>query len=676
MRAMGAEGARSARGPNRLAEQLLQRRHALFVGRERERARFLELVEARRSAVLFFYGEGGIGKTALLHELLYACGERGIAAARIDGGQVDVTHEAIRAAVDAVLPVCVLMIDTFEALAPIEPWIRDELLPALAANVLVVLAGRAPPSSAWRTDAGWHRVLERVALDELSATESEAYLAVRGVPDREHAAILAFTGGHALALALVTDLCEHAPTTRFAVERAHDVVRVLVEQLVRELPSDADRHALEACAVARTTTEPLLATMLDVPDAHAAFAWLRGLAFVQSDQVGLFPHELARKAVVADLQFRDPDRLRLLNERAMAALVAPTRAVDWRVQAIDGLYSVFQLLPAGPRALLRARGVRGLSPEAATPRDLAALVAMVGRHEGHASAAIAEHWFARQPHNVTVIRDGSPEPAGLFAIVTLDALGDEDVRIDPAIGPALRHRGVAGAGRTASLFRFWMARDTHQALSPVQALCASLVNQHQVTTPTLDHSFLPFVDPVAYQPFATLAGFTRTPSLDFEVGGRRYGVFARDWRRTPPLEFLSQLVQTGHPPREELPLLSEAAFATNVRLALHQLGDPLQLADNPLAGVRSVTARARATDPPLTRVEALRALVGDAIATLGGTPRNRKLRDALQAMFIDQLGTQEAAAEALGVPFSTFRRHLAEGTALIVELLWRRELGA
>ena len=38
-----------------------------------------------------------------------------------------------------------------------------------------------------------------------------------------------------------------------------------------------------------------------------------------------------------------------------------------------------------------------------------------------------------------------------------------------------------------------------------------------------------------------------------------------------------------------------------------------------------------------------------------------------------QIG-QEAAAEVLGLPYSTYRRHLAQGVARIVAWLWDREV--
>ena len=48
-----------------------------------------------------------------------------------------------------------LLIDTYEALAPLDPWLREVLLPRLPQGALVVIAGRTAPPAAWRADPAW-----------------------------------------------------------------------------------------------------------------------------------------------------------------------------------------------------------------------------------------------------------------------------------------------------------------------------------------------------------------------------------------------------------------------------------------------------------------------------------------------------------------------------------------
>ncbi|CAM5570781.1 Orc1-like AAA ATPase domain-containing protein OS=Streptomyces fumanus OX=67302 GN=GCM10018772_70070 PE=4 SV=1 [Streptomyces fumanus] len=48
---------------------------------------------------------------------------------------------------------------------------------------------------------------------------------------------------------------------------------------------------------------------------------------------------------------------------------------------------------------------------------------------------------------------------------------------------------------------------------------------------------------------------------------------------------------------------------------------------------------------------------------------------ALTVTYLQRVSTQEAAAARLGLPYSTYRRHLAEGHKRLVEHLWHWELG-
>ncbi len=62
--------------------------------------------------------------------------------------------------------------------------------------------------------------------------------------------------------------------------------------------------------------------MLDVPDVREWFQWLRDLSFIESGRLGLFPHDLAREVLIADLRWRNPDWYAKLHERARAYYTA------------------------------------------------------------------------------------------------------------------------------------------------------------------------------------------------------------------------------------------------------------------------------------------------------------------------------------------------------------------
>ncbi|HWQ11189.1 MAG TPA: hypothetical protein VNL77_00230, partial [Roseiflexaceae bacterium] len=65
----------------------------------------------------------------------------------------------------------------------------------------------------------------------------------------------------------------------------------------------------------------------------------------------------------------------------------------------------------------------------------------------------------------------------------------------------------------------------------------------------------------------------------------------------------------------------------------------------------------------------------EAAAALRANPRDAKLYRALHRTYFEPALSQEAAAELLSLPFSTYRRHLASGVRRLTDWLWQRELG-
>ncbi len=73
--------------------------------------------------------------------------------------------------------------------------------------------------------------------------------------------------------------------------------------------------------------------------------------------------------------------------------------------------------------------------------------------------------------------------------------------------------------------------------------------------------------------------------------------------------------------------------------------------------------------------EVLKSIIKKAAETLQSHPRDKKLFRALDQTYLHPAATQEAAAELLDLPFSTYRRHLTNGVQHLAEILWRQEIG-
>jgi hypothetical protein len=168
--------------------------------------------------------------------------------------------------------------------------------------------------------------------------------------------------------------------------------------------------------------------------------------------------------------------------------------------------------------------------EKAGAADRATILEMIERHEGRESAAIASYWLERQPGAFLIARSLAGEVIGLAAHLRLQAVTPEDLAADPAVAKAVahaeRHRRPE-PGEHITYCRFFMHRERYQTqvLAPVAA-SASLT----WTTPGLAWCFILASDPDLIEPLFTELHIWRARDADFEVGGRRYGVFAHDWR--------------------------------------------------------------------------------------------------------------------------------------------------
>jgi hypothetical protein len=687
----------------RLADRLAAARRGRFVGREAELELFRSALLAAESpfAVLYLYGPGGVGKTTLLREYARIAVECGRPLALLDGRNLDPSPPGFLVALRLALGLAendrsstppdwpsdgVLLIDTYETLAPLDTWLRETLLPQLPGHSLVIVAGRNPPVSAWRTDIDWAGLTHILPLRNLRPEESQTYLAVRGVPASRHQDVLSFTHGHPLALSLVADiLSQNTPGTPFSFQIEPDVVRVLLERFVQDIPSPDHRLALQVCTLAWATTEALLAEALDIDEAPAIFEWLRQLSFIEQGPQGLFPHDLARDVLEADFRWRNPEGYWQLNERLTRLLHARLlQAGDVEQQRI--WFDLLYLARHNPfmKPYFDWSTFHSTYAEPASAEDAAAIVAMVQTHEGAASAEIARYWLRRQPQTFKIYRNIGGELIGFMAHLNLHQAAPEDLAADPAVAAALNfveRYGPARPGEEMVHLRFWMERDAYQAPSPAINLTAINSTIAWTTRPKLAWNFITTADPEFLRPHFAVINMRRSPEADFEVGGRRYGVFSHDWRVEPVSAWLQ--IKAERYPQTDLTLaeleaalpppllvLSQPEFEEAVRQALRDYTRPDLLAANPLLRSRLIVEAAEPPASPAT----LQSLLRQAAASLTGNPKDEKLYRAIYHTYLEPAPTQEQAAELLDLPFNTYRYHLVNGLKRIIEWLWQREL--
>lgn len=186
------------------------------------------------------------------------------------------------------------------------------------------------------------------------------------------------------------------------------------------------------------------------------------------------------------------------------------------------------------------------------------------------------------------------------------------------------------------------------------------------------HTDEPIVDRLARRPPQRRDG----PAIGSD---EPYGLFGHDFRRVPVDALMERWTERGlarhaakHPEPSEQPLvLSQAGFTDAVRQGLRDLHRPDLLARNPLLRTRLfqdfVGAEPR-------NAEALARLLLTAVDALRRHPRDDGRLRALERTYVRPAPTQEAAADVLGLPFSTYRRHLSQGVSRVVDCLWDHEV--
>ncbi len=690
-----------------LGERLRAARHARFVGRTAEKELFQTAITSSDLPfyILHIFGPGGVGKTTLLQEFKFIAEQEHIPAYYLDARNVDASPEGFNTALRRVMnltaeqslrdtlasqPRCVVLLDTYETLIPLDDWIREEFLTRLPENTLMVITGRQAPSAAWRADSGWHSLMRIISLRNLAAEDSTDYLLKRAVPADQHKAVLGFTHGHPLALSLVADVFAQRPDVQFQPENVPDVVQTLLAQFAQKVPGPAHRAALEACSMVRLMTVPLLAEMLALPtteEANEFFAWLHGLSFIESGSEGLFPHDLAREALATDVHWRNPEWYAELHNRARHYYFTQVQQTSGSLQQrllLDYIYLHRDNPFIKPYFEWKTGG--NIITDTMKPQDVGILKAMVAELEGSESAKLASYWLSRQPENVVVMRDAKLKAIGFFMMLALHQTSSNDYEIDPAVKSTmsfLREQAPLRSSENATLFRFWMARDGYQDVSPVQSLIFVNMVRHYLS-PGLAYSFLPVADPDFWMPAFTYVDLERIIQADFTIGEKTYGVYGHDWRVQPPIAWLEFMgdrevagpTNTPRPaPVEQIIVLSEPDFEDAVQDALRDYTRPDMLRDNPLLRSRLVVEKTRNNSNETERVNTLRSLVRDATEVLHQSSKETKFYRPLYHTYIQPAATQEQAAELLDLPFSSYRRHLKSGISRVVEMLWAQEIG-
>lgn len=624
------------------------------VGRNAELAVLDRVLSGAADAplVAYLHGPGGIGKSSLLRHSARQARLAGREVVHVDARFLNADPRRLEeaAGLARVEPGAVLLIDNFDRCRRLEPWLRDTFLPRLAEGVTVVLASRTAPDSEWSLDPDWARLFTELAVGPLDAAGSDALLAARGVAPQQRGAIVSFAGGSPLVLSLA------APAAHF--EPTGDLLTTLVERLVGDLPSTVHRRGLDVLAQARVTRESLLRAVLGDEDAATVFSWLRRQPYVEATPDGLLPHDAVRATLDADLRWRDPERHEDVRTRiSVACLDAVRRATD-----DDALLRVAEWMflfgdqdgPHDPHPVVVETRLE--------PDDVPEVLRV-------AEEPAVEQWIRRQPQGFRVYRSAGAL-LGFMAVLRLETPSPEDLAADPVIAALWDHVEATAPlvrGEHLAVRRFAVPAGEHQPLLDLisrRTIAAEMRTEGRAVTSAVVQDTGP------WRHHLTSAGMHEV--LVVEAGGIRQHVFGRDWRQQPVEQWVRDRARAAAPSvtpwtARATDLLPREAFEEGVLEALRTWRTPREFATSVL--LRSHLVPRGSADP----VTDLRDAITGALDALRVDPAGVKAHDALTATYISASGTHRATARRLGVPYGTYRRHLALGRErLTCQLLRRR----
>ncbi|MFD9891398.1 hypothetical protein ACFWY9_18800 [Amycolatopsis sp. NPDC059027] len=624
------------------------------------------------------HGPGGIGKSALLRHLADDAAVRGHTVVWVDGEYVLTSATALA---EAAAPVHagdrpVLVIDGFEHCRPLETWLRGQLLATVPEDTVVVIAGRHRPEPHWTLDPGWRHLVHTIPLAPLDPDEADALLAGRGVPDHLRSPVNGFAAGHPLTLCLAAEETSAKPglAGNTAWEPSPHVIETLLAHMIDRVPSAAHEYGLRVSGHVRHVTLGLLRTGLDEHDARIVFDWLTELPYVEAGQHGLVCHELVREVLDSSFKWRDPVAYHDLHMRLYRYLLRAPSAVSGNAVEVavrDVLY-LTRYLDQEYAQIMADQERESLFISDYTPEMREDVLRITRENENDECARLVAYWLDRKPEAFKIsCRAEDLTPVSFFAWLRLSPETD-DLTGDPALAPIREYLDRVdrlGHGEYVGMARFQVpvvSAERCMSETVLNASFMSTLSMHQRDGLVATFMLIPEIE--TFGPGIEQYDFRTLRSIP-ELGAGGWGVVVHDWREVPMEPHFERIEKTlsqrgapGDVARDvpPAPAFSREEFFAAVKQALRDWHDDEAVAANPLVRIHGGTA-------------ALRTAVTSTVDALRQDPRRIKHQRAIQATYLDRQTNQKAAAARLGVPFSSYRRHLQAGVHEICAALWHRQ---
>lgn len=513
-----------------------------FVGRDGELDFLDRLTTASLPSITFVIGIGGIGKSRILDAFAVRRRAAGSVVVRIDcrlveptqagffrelenaaGGEITSCDDASRRLAE--LGNVVLVLDDVDALRLLDSWLRRTFVPALSSNVHVVLSGRDASLSAWlqMPQRGIFRTLELAPLAEADAM---AFLTATGIGPTRALRINRIARGHPLALTLAAITLQSVVEDSALEDLAyHRIVDELARRHLAEIGDPVTRRAIEAAAVLRSVTAPMLGAMLPDIAPSDAYERLRSLPIMRLTRDGLQLHDTVRDAIARELRSADPECYLALRRACWSRLTRDLRTAPsselWRYTA-DLLYL---LENTNVREAFFPTGAQRFEMQPAIHADEAVVLSTAERHDGPAAAGAIAAWWRHVPQSFVVLRERNGDVAGYYMLSEAAKLASLPSAEDPVLAQWRAHLAAnpVAPGERVLFQRRWLSVDDGEAPCAVQAACWLDVKSNYMTQrPHLRRIYIALRDVAPHAAAATQLGFVVLDAYATSIAGVPY----------------------------------------------------------------------------------------------------------------------------------------------------------
>jgi len=569
-------------------QRLTEERSRWFMGRQADLA-LLDSVRGDPScSLLYLSGQAGVGKTSLLLEFARQCLTLSWPVCYVDAAEVNLHSleelqrwftwhanlllDAVRSDPSAARPV--LLLDSYERLAPLEPWLLGQFAPGLPSDVLLVFASRHVQSARLDLDPAWSTLTRRWQLAPWPEGEAQRFLEQRAVPASAQHAILNVVGGYPLGLAAAAEILKRTRAGLFMPEHLRELQRTLTQTLELRTTSSAQQLALDVCALAHTTTPDLLEHVLlanpSVAACHAPelFEWLASQPYVEQAATGLRPHALARLALVARAQRENAQRYQGIYRPVREFVVAELATGSPPKAGLDDLFYLDRDVPFIEQLAARDGERESPSFQGAKPVDEPAILELICEHEGAESAQIALAYFRLEPHTFEIARDesqGGRLDSVWHATMVTGATDIKLVDFDPAARLAAEfvERHPLENGARALFLRWFMNRNDYQRPTPRGLTITSRISNLILASERLAYSMSVFRTPEDWAELWDKASSPRQVVGTFTVGRESYTLMAFPFHERT---LRDQLVDAWQVPENTSQALPEASGGQKLKI--------------------------------------------------------------------------------------------------------------